>query len=233
MQQLPYEILSAIILLLAHEQTTLASITCVSKKLRQISLAYLYRRPAFHSVDRFRDFTANLTEEQAQFVSVIDLQLTPHRWSESIGPALCTLAQKAKYIKRLDIGFCKFAVGQLPSLQYLSTNGCRKINDTVVEHITANCPQLRGLDLSASVSTDKALYSIGNHCQHLATLDISQCEQVSEAGLLFLRKKCSRLRSVNVKDCYNIVGDIDWESGEEEGWETEGELDEEVQDVIF
>lgn len=52
---------------------------------------------------------------------------------------------------------------------------------------------------------------------------MSQCEQVSEAGLHYLRQKCLRLRYVNLKDCYNVVGDVGWESEEEEEWQTEEE----------
>ncbi|XP_030506291.1 F-box/LRR-repeat protein 3 isoform X2 [Cannabis sativa] len=99
---------------------------------------------------------------------------------------LCFLAERHKELRKLDI------------------TCCRKITIASIEGITKSCTSLTSLRMeSCSLVSKEAFVLIGQHCQMLEDLDVTDNEMDDE-GLKAI-SRCSRLQSLKLGICLNMT----------------------------
>ena len=87
----------------------------------------------------------------------------------------------------------------------LDLNQCR-VSPAVLLHIARACPLLRVLKLVTTGGiTDETLSSFTKICSHIVHLDISDAENVTDAGVLAVVQNLQGLRSLNIMDVYHIT----------------------------
>lgn len=115
---------------------------------------------------------------------------------------------KFKQLQRLSLAYChqisssdfSIIIKSCPSLTHLTIKDCAKISDDGFYEL-AHLKQLRDLNLSHCSLTDNALVEIGNRCNKLLSLDISNCNQITEKGIIGLVKNAGALLELNIERC--------------------------------
>ncbi|CAJ2670513.1 unnamed protein product [Trifolium pratense] len=111
-------------------------------------------------------------------------------------------------------GCCTFA-SIFPNLQLLDLNSCTDISEKGIGHVLRRCCKIRHLnlselkpprvnfvltlevlDLSKSGIDDSSLYMISKCCFGLLHLDLSNCSNVTEQGVMQVVENCTQLREI-------------------------------------
>lgn len=91
-------------------------------------------------------------------------------------------------------------------LAKLKLCGCSNMNDTVLQALGVNCPNLRELDISMSERITDAGVAHLRGCTHLEKLNLSNVSyNVTDATLKSLAKNCPNLREINLSYCTGIT----------------------------
>ncbi|KAI8147211.1 hypothetical protein BJV82DRAFT_598187 [Fennellomyces sp. T-0311] len=230
MNNLPGEIVQIILSYL--DQRTLAHINATSKTLHHASLHRLYESPTFNTISQFQLFVTNLNNKAADCLKVIDLSPTNHRWKPETNGLVDELVQKAKRIVDLNLCLCQIGFDVLVScvqnldLRYLSLNENRCVDDKIMIQLLPRLASLRGLDIGATNIRDRTLKHIAKYCKQLESLDVSDCQRITEDGVRCLTTELPRLNFLNLANCYNVVsmdGEFDGVAVDEGEWEDEDE----------
>ncbi|GJJ75173.1 F-box and leucine-rich repeat protein GRR1 [Entomortierella parvispora] len=81
------------------------------------------------------------------------------------------------------------------------------VTNSLLEHISLNCPQLHTLYLgSCPQITDDALVKIAARCTQLKRIKLSQCTLLTDISILALTKHCPQLMEVDLTNC-NLITD--------------------------
>ena len=84
-------------------------------------------------------------------------------------------------------------------LLYITIKDCSQIDDTALIAIGSSCPNLLGITVIALVSyvlSDRGLIAIACGCPALESIAISDCPNVTDAGVIVLALKCCQLKSI-------------------------------------
>lgn len=82
------------------------------------------------------------------------------------------------------------------------------ITNTVVQELCTIQPYLTSLDLTDCVEvTDAGLWSIARHCPLMRHLVLSGCDQVTNVGLRSISLRCSKMESMDFNHCH-LLDDI-------------------------
>ncbi|GAU47710.1 hypothetical protein TSUD_177150 [Trifolium subterraneum] len=87
-----------------------------------------------------------------------------------------------------------------PNLQLLDLNSC----DISEEVLT-----LEVLSLSNSGIDDSSLYMISKSCSGLLQLDLTNCLDVTEKGVMQVVANCTQLREIYLQGCSKVAADVD------------------------
>ncbi|XP_006825615.1 F-box/LRR-repeat protein 12-like [Saccoglossus kowalevskii] len=91
-------------------------------------------------------------------------------------------------------------------IKVLKLSNCYRINDTGVQHITEEFPDLEVLELNACDITDLSLHHISRHLKKLKMLNLSQCVSLSDSGVVSLSTLKS-LHWLSVYQCHKLSED--------------------------
>jgi len=92
------------------------------------------------------------------------------------------------------------------SLTYLDMSECSSLDDTGLNMIMLNCPQITHLYLrKCSGITDAGVRSIALYCPQVRELSLSDCSEVSDYGVCELAKLGPSLRYLSVSKCPRIT----------------------------
>ncbi len=96
------------------------------------------------------------------------------------------------------------------SLQLFSVNGCRKLSDVMLVSFLYSCRRLKKLSIAACVLlTDNTLYHIATSLKEtLEALDVRECCELSDSGVIALIQNCSRLRDLALDGCYKLTNTV-------------------------
>jgi len=82
------------------------------------------------------------------------------------------------------------------------------VNDILLSQLIPKYPKLERLDISNCYEvTDTGIITISTHCQYLIVLDISQCFRITANSLNQIVIHCPQLRYLNVENCDYITLD--------------------------
>jgi len=127
---------------------------------------------------------------------------------------------KMSFLLHLDLGNCcrmgnmgLATIGQnCPNLQELIVKGCTQITDAGIQILCCNvggshnCPQLQTINLSGTKITDQAIGYFTRYCPELRSLDLSNCESITDKGVVSLAQTYRQnLLTLNLQGCKNIT----------------------------
>ena len=101
------------------------------------------------------------------------------------------------------LSFLLFLSHSFHSLSHLSIKGCGRIGEEELKEIR-KCSKLKSLCVdglyrdSSHQVTPLPILLIASHCKELERIELDDCRRVSEACLVELVKKCTRLTSINL-----------------------------------
>jgi len=130
-----------------------------------------------------------------------DIHLNFSAWGELV---------KFKQLKRLSLAQCHqlqdsdiaIILTSCKNVTRLSLRNCVKISEKGFLDIAKSPLRLIELDLSRCVLTDNTIVEIGSKCKALAVLDISNCDQLTEKGILGLVRNARMLTELNITRCH-------------------------------
>lgn len=89
-------------------------------------------------------------------------------------------------------------------LQYLHLNYCYEISDEAIVALVLSCPQIRGLHLRSLRLTPPTIAQIAHSCPNIVILDMQGVWDLDDTSLASFQRDCRRLEYFNVSDCENI-----------------------------
>ena len=92
-------------------------------------------------------------------------------------------------------------------LREVSVSGCRDVSDDGVIAFIQSCSRLLRLDLSGTAITDRALLEISLRCPSLSRIELSQCLELTDAGILSLTRNCRELGVLVMDDLPLLTDD--------------------------
>ncbi|CAH0562173.1 unnamed protein product [Brassicogethes aeneus] len=99
-------------------------------------------------------------------------------------------------------------VHNCPQLAYFYLRRCMQITDAGLKFVPSFCHGLRELSVSdCSNITDFGLYELAKLGATLRYLSVAKCDQVSDAGLKVIARRCYKLRYLNVRGCEAVSDD--------------------------
>ena len=87
------------------------------------------------------------------------------------------------------------------NLEVLYIRECNNISDDGIIELTTNCNKLQSLYIAGSSLTDKGLIRVAKNLPRLQTLNISECVNVTDVGIIELGQNCKELESLFVGGC--------------------------------
>jgi F-box/leucine-rich repeat protein 14 len=90
------------------------------------------------------------------------------------------------------------------TLRVLDLSFCSSVTDAGLAHVAKGLKSLEKLSISSCLVGDTGLLSLGRGLTRLRTLDLGQCNNISEDGLAQMAAKAKSLRSVDVYGCKNV-----------------------------
>jgi len=89
-------------------------------------------------------------------------------------------------------------------LRELDFNRCSKVSDLTIEAIARCCPLLTTLSLRACFEiTDAGVSLLAENCTRLENLNLRNCDEVND-GSLHALAKLEHLQTLNLRGCYNV-----------------------------
>ena len=111
-------------------------------------------------------------------------------------------------------------------LRYLSLNENHFVDDKYMAQLLPKLTNLRELDIGGTIIRNRTLKDVANYCKHLESLDLSDCQKITEKGVRYITTGLPSVTFLNLADCYNVVsmdGEFDGVVVDEAGWEDEDE----------
>lgn len=102
-----------------------------------------------------------------------------------------------------DIGLRYLSEGGV-ALHVLDISFCDKISDQGLEFVSQGLPQIQSLSLNSCSVSDKGIVKIAATLTELRTLNIGQCNEVTDKGLNAIIDNCPQLKDVDVYGCTGI-----------------------------
>lgn len=119
--------------------------------------------------------------------------------------AICAVATHCHHLTELDIqgtNVTDVTVREIAlncaHLQVLLAGECMEISDDSILLLSQRCSQLHTLDVRRSYTSDVSLHSLAAHNAQLRYLDISECADISEEGIITLATRCTLLESLHL-----------------------------------
>lgn len=117
---------------------------------------------------------------------------------------------KFRQLKRLSLNKChqiqdsdiSILLISCSGLKRLSLMGCTKITEKGFLDIAKSRLRLLHLELSRCSLSDNIIVEIGSRCKVLADLDISNCDQLTEKGVLGVVRNAKMLVELNITRCH-------------------------------
>ena len=94
--------------------------------------------------------------------------------------------------------------GRASKLKLLDVSFCDKITDQALRYISEGITKLTSLSLSACPISDAGLQHIAKALLNLETLNIGQCRQVTDQGVLAITNSLKLLTAIDLYGCVNI-----------------------------
>ncbi len=91
------------------------------------------------------------------------------------------------------------------SITFLKLNGCYRVTEEGLKHISDNLLGLTVLHISETACTDLSLHHISRQQKKLQELDISKCGQITDGGLGSVITGLSELTWLSIADCPKIA----------------------------
>lgn len=95
--------------------------------------------------------------------------------------------------------------GTASKLKLLDVSFCDKISDVALRYMSEGITQLISLSLSACPISDSGLQFIAKTLLKLETLNIGQCKQVTDQGVLAITNSLKQLTAIDLYGCVNIT----------------------------
>lgn len=112
------------------------------------------------------------------------------------------------HLKRVNLRGCnitdesiKVLSSNCRQLEDISLDDCHRLTDEACLQMAKNCSKLTSLNLASCNITDRSLEAIGQGCQDLKLIDISNCNSIRPAGIASLARDCQDLVSFISKAC--------------------------------
>lgn len=116
-----------------------------------------------------------------------------------------------KRVHGMILNFCKLEDGSFLTdvdLKQYALDSGQTITNTVVQELCTIQPSLTRLDLTdCKEVTDAGLWAIARHCPKLIHLVLSGCDRITNIGLRSLALRCSEIKSLNFNQC-SLLDDI-------------------------
>jgi hypothetical protein len=91
-----------------------------------------------------------------------------------------------------------------PHLRVLIIPESTDVTDAALSAVAAGCPLLEELNLDGMNITDVSLLAIAQHCHNLVLLNVSECREVSDDGVLEIMENCTKLAGLGVLHCLGV-----------------------------
>lgn len=91
----------------------------------------------------------------------------------------------------------------LPDLRILSVASCPHIGDHGIQALITHCPYLQEIYLGSTLVSDDSLALLAQ-MKLLEHISLRNCQRVTETGMKALTK-LKTLKSLDIKDCFNVV----------------------------
>eukprot|EP00899_Mesostigma_viride_P009542 jgi/Mesvir1/1858/Mv16416-RA.1 len=105
-----------------------------------------------------------------------------------------------------------------PRLRHLAVSGCDDVTDAGICAVARHCPGLTELKVAGCGVTDASMLAIADNCAQLTRLDVSGCCPNVGKGLGMVVRGCPWLDSLNVSDCEGVTEGSIYEVGEHCKW---------------
>lgn len=129
-----------------------------------------------------------------------NVQLTYKGWIE---------LQELKNLIDLDISRCvqitdqdfSLIIESCPLLKELNLDYCKKLGEHAFLELSKKLTQLSEISFRGCHISDTALLEIASHCPFLSVLNIAQCLEITERGIMQLVQQARSLRILNISKC--------------------------------
>lgn len=114
--------------------------------------------------------------------------------------ALSRLINRSVHLRLLDVQFCSqlsTLTFMAPELRVLLINDCKKLMDSALQKICADCAMLSELQARATQISDATLRVLGKY-ERVQVINLSRCPQVTDAGLKAMMQTSPYLRDLDV-----------------------------------
>lgn len=102
-----------------------------------------------------------------------------------------------------DVGLRYLSEGGV-ALHVLDISFCDKISDQGLDFVSQGLPQIQSLSLNSCSVSDKGMLKIAATLTELRTLNIGQCNEVTDKGLNAIIDSCPQLKDLDVYGCTGI-----------------------------
>ncbi len=118
---------------------------------------------------------------------------------------------RLSHLRQLDLTACKRVtdrsiskVIQFNQLQSLKLNMCGNVTDSSLSSLAKNATALEDIGLSGCDITDLGLVIVLTKLHRLTSLDISNCDRITNQSMAVLSRRCRNIKSLNVSLCSRI-----------------------------
>ena len=138
------------------------------------------------------------------------LKNVPDEWLTLIG------SPKFSQLTSLDLSFCRKVTDtgivrlakECPQLIELNLHYCHSLDNQSVIAVAQNCPMLKSLNLSIGILTneldDESITALAN-CKQLTNLNLSNCEEITDASVTKVAQSCTSLTNLNLYGCEKLT----------------------------
>ena len=121
--------------------------------------------------------------------------------------AVCSLIQKCKMLEDIQINHCDITddmletlTGYCPSLKILNISMCEYLTDDGVSNILSTMTSLTEVILLGSHIGDHGISQIAENCPNLMSIDVTDCQRVTDVGIINLVTNCKSLEKLIIND---------------------------------
>ena len=108
-----------------------------------------------------------------------------------------------------DIGL-RVIAESCPLLKHINLANTKRISDDGIGLLAENCPKLQSIDVSenscSSNITDTSLHMLAAHCDSLQDINFSDCDKISNKGVIAIIEKCISTKKIYLSNCKRIDG---------------------------
>ena len=133
--------------------------------------------------------------------------------SRVIDSEISRIGKKCQELCNIDLGHCSQLsdsgviglVERCPQLMSLDLSGNNQITDLAMSKMRV-CLELKELNLSDCINiTDAGISKIGEGCAQLQSLNLDECIEVTDVGITKIGEGCLQLRKLNLEDCSQVT----------------------------